>query len=386
MIFRVNTYAVVANTEIEDPTILDVDEVLPEEIPAELLDRVTEHYAHLREIRLQVKRGSWKLLKRGKRVFQKVPPPMSVHDICLHMVQVAMQDAHEHGDECRYRAQLHCEQNGARYHRYAKVRGLIDTYGALQIIDDHEDSEDTSALAVMARSKEASDAMLLQSQGMLLKVGAGFERMGTAYTNMLTAAGELFAKAAGAQAEMLRVQMEMESNSQHHKERMAKFDRGFSILEGPASRIGDVIVDHVISKMENNAKGKGKGKGQQRPPKNGARAAPGATAHNRCDLAQTLHDVFGGLNEEQRKKCREVLTEDEWKLLEAARRSPTDAEFDGAFGRFRDVLGERGSDGVDDWIAQMVDAMGGEAMGKIGLLIKRIERARAKEREQQASP
>jgi len=128
---------------------LDVGEIYPEEIPAELMERVAEHYSGLIEVSLQVKRSRWQVLRVGKRSFNTQPPSMSVHDICTDLVSAARKDAEQNGEGQRYRARLRCRLDGHEYSRFANVRCILDDGGALTIVDDG-DSDTDNPLKVLS--------------------------------------------------------------------------------------------------------------------------------------------------------------------------------------------------------------------------------------------
>jgi len=358
-----------------DDHVIDTTEVLPEEIPAELLERVAEHHANLTEVHLQVKRGTWRSLRNGRRVYGAKPPPSdSVHDICTHLVEVAKRDAELNGEGTRYRARLTCSQGGQHYTRYASVRGVIDSDGALQIIDDEQGGEANLLQAAIA-AKQQSDNIAFQCQTMMVQQLQGMAAVATTINSIFEGVGNAFKQHANNQVELLRVQMEMEQNQHAHSERMAKFDRGFGIIEKPVQRIGDEIMDHIITTMREK-----KNKGKRKPNGSANRRAP-----QRSELAQDLDGIFDDLEESKVKQCEELMTADEWRLIQAARRAATDVIFDATFARFVAELKKRGNEGTTKWIRDLSEIVGQEATMRFGMLVKRIEQNNARS-AQEAQP
>ena len=361
--------------------VIDVDEVLPEEIPAELLERVSEHHPYLTEIHLQVRRGSWRLLRHGKRVFKETPPPMAPHDICAHLVTVAAKDADVNGEGIRYRARLRCKQGDLAYTRYAHVRGYLDGSGALQIVDDVNDSEGDSGMASMIRAKEQSDQIAFQSLRAVLDATQATTKLATMVNTLVLGFGEMVAKQAGGEAELLRIKLEMEQAGYQHEEKMKKWDRGFGMLEKPVQRIGDEIMDTVVAAMREK-----RAKSRERTRKNGRRSSttttttepPKAepTVQQVSQFAQNLDDVFANLTDSQKKQAQDAMTPDEWKLVQAARKARNDKSFDGIFGRFRDEVAKRGDKGSTEFIGNLGNIVGPEGMIEIGQLFQRIEQGR----------
>jgi len=361
---------VARKTGKHDDGTIDVDEISPEEIPAELLERVADNWDYLTEVHLQVKRGgSWKLLKSGRRVFQETPPTMAVHDICTHLVGVAKRDAEANGENTRYRARLSCKNGEHPYTRWATVRGYIDDDGALQIVDDGSDRGDDS-IRVMTDAVRQANAQTFQAVSVVLQMLNGFKTISDTFNGLLGAAGESYAKHVGSQAEILKVQLEMEQNSHQHKERMAKLDKGFGLLEKPVSRIGDEIIETVVSQMRDS-----RNKKRRKSKANGK--DPAAGRPKRSELADTLDAIFETVPEDTLAKVTEYMTENEWKLIGQARKAATDQIFDATFARFVAVLKQRGNEGTNKWILEMTQLLGQDAIVELGMLIKRIEEKKA---------
>lgn len=347
--------------------VIEGEEIYHEEIPAELLERVSDNHPHLIEVSLQVKRGRWTTMKIGRQRFADQPPTIVVHDICTKIVEAARRDAEATGDNQKYRARLRCRQNDHEYSRYACVRGVLNDAGAFTIVDDGG-TDEADPMRVLVEAKAQSDSVSFQCLQTVLAAVKGYASIADSFNKLLCAAGEVFTKNVSGQADLLRIQMEMEGAKHAHVVQMAKIDKGFGLLEGPVMKIGDEIVDHVVSGMrDKRAKGNAKtASGRPRP------ASQGAT---RSGFATTLDDVFANLDETKTKAARDVMSADEWKLIQMARNATTDQIFDGVFQRFVSLLKERGNEGSSKWISQIETIVGNEALMKLAVLIQRIENA-----------
>ncbi len=374
--------AVAKATATGSGSTIDTEEVFPEEIPAELLDRVSENHAFLRSMALQVRRNNtWKHLRAGTRTFQESPPSIPPHDICTLLVRAARLDAEESPgiDLQRYRVRMRCRQGNHEYTKFASVRGFIDDAGDLQIVDD-EGGGDESVVKALQASAAAADARCERFAGIafacldrVMGCVQGFANIASTFNDVLGAAGAQWSTQVNAKVELLRVQMEMEQNAHVHEEKMKKWDKGFSILEGPVGRIGDEIVEFAVEGMKAKRAKQRRERQQARAAGNGS-AAPHKEAPPKCEQAETLDDIFGELTEEKIVAVREIMTPDEWKLIEVARRASSTQAFDAAFNRFYALLKQRGDNGTTEWITKIAPLIGKDALTEIGMLIKRIER------------
>lgn len=358
---------------------IDVDEVYPEEIPAELLERVADNHPNLAEVQLQVRRGRWQTMKRGHRRFASQPPEVGVHDICVHLVKTATLDAEENGEGFRYRARLRCRNGEHEYSRFATVRGVITDDGAFAIVDDSGAGSDDDPMRALLESNRQATETSFRAMEMVLKLTNGYATVGDTFQKLLFSAAEVFAKNVNGQVEVLKVQMEMEQNAAQHKEKMAKMEKGFSMLEGPVGKIGDEIVEHLLGGLRNKKPGGStRTNGRPRP------SARKQSEPVRCGYAQTLEDIFSGLPDDKRQQAEEYMSADEWKLINAARKAATDDIFDGIFTRFYSELCTRGDKGTTEWVQRMSEIIGQDNLRSIGMLIQRVEKARAA--QQDASP
>lgn len=347
---------------------IDGEEVFPEEIPAELLERVADNHAHLVEVTLQVKRGKWSTMRTGRQSWTQQPPSTQVHDICTKLIKSAMLDAEKNGEGQRYRARLRCNQNNHEYSRFATVRGVIDDNGAFKIIDDDKAGDDQNPMRVLIDAKAQSDSVSFQAMNTVLGAVKGYASIADSFNKLLCSAGDVFMKHVSGQGELLRIQMEMEGNKHKHDEKMAKMDKGFGLLERPVTRIGDEIIEHVVSAMRDKRSKTAKG-GTGRP-------RPAGKTPTRCGYATTLNDVFADLDDAKLEAARKIMSDDEWKLIQTARSATTEPIFDGIFARFYDLLRSRGDEGTSTWVTEIGLVVGQDGMMKIGMLIQRIEKAK----------
>ena len=363
--------------------VVDTDAIYPEEIPAELLERVQANHPNLHEVGMQVMRSSkWAAMKIGHRTWSTQPPEHSVHDICVYLVNCAKRDVEVNGEGQRYRARMVCRQGqGSPYTRYAFVRGEMDSDGALRIIDDDANGSGANdPLRVLLEAKQRSDEISFRALEAMEKTVTGYAAIATAFTAMMTSAGEAYAKSVGGQADLLKVQIELEQNQHHHTEKMAKFDKGFGLLEGPVTKVGDEIVETILHTM--------KQKRQGATPKNG-RPRPGGNVRQTCGFAVTLDEVFQSLDADALGKLEALMSPDEWKLIQAARKATDEAIFDNLFGRFYAELRKRDTPeddkGTDKWIASVHAIVGDEGIQALGTLIQRVEMKRRRDRQADAA-
>jgi hypothetical protein len=376
--------------------VIDTGEIYAEEIPSELLERVAEHHAQLYEVSLQVKRsGKWSTMRQGKLAWTKQPPSSPVNDICVHLVKLAFADAEQHGEGQRYRARLRCRNNGGEYSRYASVVGVLTDDGAITIVDAPD--KDNDPLALLIEAKRQSDEISFRALAAMADTTVRFGSIADAFTRMMVAAGGAYAHSVGGQADLLRVQVELESNKYQHEQKMAKLDKGFGLLERPVQRIGDEIVDTIIASMKSKRAEAARGRpaagrtagsrARQSGPGTRARttgptvepADEPADEPETCEYAQTLDGVFAGLSESDLKAAQAHNTADEWACLNEARRSPTTAAFDATFQRFYVELRKRdagGSDGTGAWVQRMREIVGDMGVVTLGRLIQRLEESR----------
>ena len=101
------------------------------------------------------------------------------------------------------------------------------------------------------------------------------------------------------------------------------------------------------------------------------RAAPKAAPP--CDQANTLDGVFATLDETQTEAARKVMSEEEWKFIQAARKASTERMFDGLFRRLIAVLKKRGDDGSTVWVKEIGEIIGPESMMELGKLLQQVE-------------
>ncbi len=224
-----------------------------------------------------------------------------------------------------------------------------------------------------------SDDISFKALEAMANTVAKFGDIANAFTAMMTSAGEAYAKSVGGQADLLKVQIELEQNQHNHAEKMAKFDKGFGLLEGPVTKVGDEIVEHILHTMKQKRKAD--------TPKNG-RPRPGGKVAQTCGFAVTLDDVFQSLDADTIEKVEALMSPDEWKLIQAARKATDEAIFDNLFGRFYAELRKRDTPeddkGTDKWIAGMAALVGPDGIQGLGTLIQRVELKRRRDRQADA--
>lgn len=357
---------------------IDVDEVLPEEIPAELLERIADNHASLHIVALQVRRGGvWKQLRSGTRVFQESPPSMSIHDIACFVVRAARVDAEEVGtDAMRYRVRLRCRENGQEYSRYAAVRGTVDEAGALQIVDDENSEEGSPAMRMLVEQSNRNAAIAFQSLQAVMGCVKGFADIAATMNSVLEAAGTQWSHQVNSRVALLEVELRMQQDKHQHDEKMRKIDGGLELIKGPIGKIADEVTTTVLDGLRSKRAAQRREKAQARAAGNGAVAKE----PTRSEHAEQLDGVFDDLDADKLAAVKAIFTADEWKLIEVARRSTSDAHFDATFGKFVSKFKERGSDGdagTNVVLVRLSQTLGPEAMTDLGDLFKRIAESNA---------
>ncbi len=199
---------------------IDTNEVLPEEIPAELLERMSENHPNLVRMELQVRRGGhWKLARNGTRSFAESPPQVSVYDLCALLLKVAKQDAETTAAEMtRYRVRMRCRLADHEYSRFANVRGCLDEYGEVQIQDD-ESADGDATIKALQLSAQQNAAITFQCLNAVMQCTQGFAQIAKTFQDVLGAAGAVWKDQVSGQVDLLRVKLEMEQAGYQHAEK-----------------------------------------------------------------------------------------------------------------------------------------------------------------------
>ncbi|MEX1364046.1 MAG: hypothetical protein AB1Z98_13035 [Nannocystaceae bacterium] len=87
----------------------------------------------------------------------------------------------------------------------------------------------------------------------------------------------------------------------------------------------------------------------------------GSGSTSSSSLAAKLDTVLGSVSEAGMARARELLTNDEWRLLEAARQAESDEELLALLGSLRSIMAQRGEDEIASLERELIVALGPEA-------------------------
>ena len=114
------------------------------------------------------------------------------------------------------------------------------------------------------------------------------------------------------------------------------------------------------------SKAKARGKAAAPPPSEPTPTKPTSR------YAQRLEQALSRVPEEGIAKARALLTEDDWRLIEAARRAADDEEFAAIFTKLGESWTAKGEQATQALMAQLVDALGVQPALALGQLIKEV--------------
>ena len=98
-----------------------------------------------------------------------------------------------------------------------------------------------------------------------------------------------------------------------------------------------------------------------------------SAAPSGSELAAQLDALLVSVSSDGQAKARELLTTDEWRVLESAREAPSDDEFIALFERLRDLFLRRGKEGVQQLERGLLSALGPKAAMGLHRLLGMVE-------------
>lgn len=334
---------------------MDATEVLPDEVPADLYDKVEKNRAWISEIRLQaMRRGKWILLRN--RLNFTPPMDADVQWVCEQILGWARTDSENHanGEAERYRAKITIQVASDRppQHRYAMLRTYVDDDGALSLKDDHSSVDERGLMAQIAQDRRqeqdfyfrALDAMTRQIESQA-KQAEGFADVSEAFRVMLLGVAEVTKNNAAGEAERMRIILEGQIAQYEHEESVEKIRGLTEVLKKPAEKAAAEFAVWLRKKAnEPKAKPKAEGKASNEDP-------------NLSPFARKLARIFNDMTPAQTQATLELFTSDERDCIDNARKARDDRAFSALFHRFYGEIKKRGEDGVNELLSKLQDTM-----------------------------
>ena len=176
--------------------------------------------------------------------------------------------------------------------------------------------------------------------------------------------------------------MEHDLTKQRSSQRAEMFGKSIDIA-GPdlmvlVRKIIDTVMQQAAAAQEQDAEPRGPAANEAPPrakAKTKAKAAPPAsepTAKAPSRYAQRLEHALSHVPEEGIAKARALLSEDDWRLIEAAREATSDEEFAAIFTKLGESWTAKGEQATQALMAQLVDALGIQPALALGQLIKEV--------------
>lgn len=330
-------------------TVIDVDEVLQEGAPVELARVVGICFDRLREIRIQVKRPGQGWTYTGQVIRYPSGPTDEVDGVVRRILDACLGDAHKNGPASAYRARLGLHIDGETNkldYRYPGVKIRPGPDGELIVVDSSGNTSDSGEDPLVARFSEVVDLAMETATKSLREVTEATERIGKLgghLARILEVHTDVIEKATASHMSDVELQVRLrELDNEDHvawadyeirKQRIETLGRmGDKIAEPAGEAIGKVIElfgDMFGASFFGAAKG---------------------------PMAEQWQEFMDGLNTEEAAKFREIFTEDEWSVVEAAKDAETDEAFAAQFRKMIELVGAHMSQ--DEFMAALSKAVG----------------------------
>lgn len=328
--------------------VLDVEESVRDELPAQLVQKIAQYYGQLRGVKIKAERnGSWRLLK--KRLPLGDPPSdMPVDEIALRICAMVLEDVDAHGPANNYHAVLECQigDTTATQDKYAPLKALIDSDGDLTIYD-HSDRGEGGGFGddPLTAALEAFTDLAIRSLGAVVEATEGYAGVAGGLAKVLdavTTAQQKMTETSSSQTEMeLRIAeigLRGESLLYEHKEKLDRNSKIGEFLTTLAGPIGEMVEDYVQGNWDLS------GGGPTRKPSSAEPSASSGRAPKISRLAKDLAAFLDGLERQQLADYKAIFKGDEWICTEQSRLAETNEAFGALFTKIGDLFVARGYD------------------------------------------
>lgn len=206
----------------------------------------------------------------------------------------------------------------------------------------------------------------------LMMIVGSWPTLMTKITELIEQLGDLNAGQSGNSTEALLQVLQFEAERErrwmeHDKAKQSHHDRA-EILKEVIEVAGPDVLE-LMKKVFEEIKA-GMGKRNTTTPNTSAPDDAPAPAPAPSGLAARLNELFRGLSADALKKVQALLSVDEWKLIDGARKAGDDDEFKALFQRLDQLWRERGQEDVKALQEELIKAIGMPAAYELNKLIK----------------
>lgn len=351
--------------------VIDVDASGP--IPAELTARIRSVHPYIIAVHLVADRGSGSnAILRGEYGREwgpkaGAPPDLSPDEIAWMVVGWVTKHAERTtGPGSRYRVRIECiqekEKLDTKFTRWASLRVQGTEKGELEVLDDMEaqTSEEGKGFSGFMDYLRTASELQIQQMRAVGEMTAHFVDVGGLVKTVLEGLAALESSHIESELTALALAGQHERAKAAQDHRTQRMHRLMTWWEGFSGPSGEELAKFFREMME-RAK---------------AEMDKAGTTDPTAPLGKRLEDFASGLEEGQSAAFDAIWTEDERKLLDAAKRAEDDATFLEIYRKFAQSIGARlkTEDAQTKLQDSIIGAVGIQNARKIEALFKACER------------
>ncbi len=302
--------------DTENKNTIDVPESVGAELPAELLERLSDLLPVLTNVTVEARRrGTWAALRQR---FKYKPPneDTTPEEVARELVAIALKDAEgPRGEAEQYRVRMLLSDTSKRYCVFTPK---VAADGRLEMVDHNPEPVDqigrASEIAVncMEAVWKTAEAGARVAEGLEKQAGA-LQTVLTSVTNMVSDRNQLMADVADRALERDQIRQEYEL------EKM-RLEKGYGLLDRVAEPIGRQFASMIVDDGP---------------------------------LPGRLTKLLASLDKATLGKLKELLTERELEYVERATKTKDDAEFCNVFTAFDAEVAKRGTEGQSQFLRDL---------------------------------